>query len=322
MNLSALRSRRVFVVLAALCVVALATTAAFAWGFTGHEMITHQAVALLSGNLGAFLTANADSLQAFSDEPDVISEGNRDEQINHFLDMDAFGVPPFSAIPDDESEFVRRFGKDALKEGRLPWAAAGEYKALVQAFKAGDKEAILRHGGHLSHYVADSTMPLHATKNYKGQATGNVIFAEGGSDRHVHLRFEVGMVEANRDAIAALMAKRAGGVHQVGNPATEVLNNLRNGYSLIDRLLAADREVLPEGAPMTPAYYKNMYAKVGDIAADQMAFAAGEVASFWRSAYVEAGSPMLPTDHVTLATPPLSKEIVLNKEKPRVETTK
>ena len=304
---------------ALLCLLLLAAGGgvALAWGFVGHDLITCHAVTLVSGDLRAFLNANTASLVAFSAEPDVLSESNPSEAPNHFLDMDAFDKPPFAAIPITESAFVEKFGKDALKEGRLPWAAADAYKALVASMRAKDCEGILRSAGHLSHYVADSTMPLHGTKNYKGQATGNVILADRTADRHVHLRFEIGMVETNRDEIDMLIGKQAGGVHRIADPAAEIINNLRNSYSLIDPVLAADREILKPGQPVTPEYFKEMYKRVGGIAVSQMSFAAGEVASFWESAYDDAGRPTLEPSGVRLKTPPLSRDIILNKDKPK-----
>jgi hypothetical protein len=300
-----------------LILFAVLSAAAFAWGFAGHDMVTHHAVGLVSGDLGAFLNANMATLVAFSAEPDVLSEGNASEAPNHFFDMDAFDKPPFAAIPSTEAAFVGKFGKDATKEGRLPWAAADAYKALVDSMRAKDYEGVLRNAGHLSHYVADSTMPLHATKNYKGQATGNVILVDRTPDRHVHVRFEVGMIEANRDEIDSLIGKRAGGVHRIADPAAETINNLRNSYSLVDSVLTADRQILKPGEAVTPQYFKELYERVGGIAVSQMAFAAGEVASFWESAYEDAGRPSIPALEVKLKTAPLSRDIVLNKDKPK-----
>jgi hypothetical protein len=263
---------------------------------------------LLPAEMKGFFDANRYSLVGFTGEPDAIAEIDRETASNHFIDLDAYSQPPFSNVPSDEQEFVKAFGNDALKEGRLPWAAADEYKALVAAFKERDYEAVLKYAGHLSHYVADATMPLHATKNYKGQFSGNVIFNTAEADRHVHVRFEVGMINANKGDIAKRVRTLAGRVHEVKDPAARVLALAEVSYGFIDPILDADKELLKPGEEVTPAYYSEMYKKVGDLAVQQMALASTEVASLWQGAWVEAGRPRLMAAEVVLAKPPLTLE--------------
>jgi len=311
MNRSAFRSRDVATAIAAgLCVIAAAATA-LGWGISAHRMITSEAIGLLPGEMQAFFRANSQNLAALSIEPDALSEESREEAPNHFMDLDAFDKPPFDKIPLDEKAFVRKFGKDALKEGRLPWAIGDRYRMLVDAMRERDGEGVLRNAGYVAHYVADATMPLHATKNYKGQLTGNVIFEGNAADRHVHVRFEVGMIDANLDDIRKRMEAEVGSVREIKDPAGEAFALLKDSYSHIEPVLAADGELVKPGSLVEPRYYTEMYRRVGGLAVQRMALARSQVASYWASAWIEAGRPELGGVAVVLKEPALVPKAAL-----------
>ncbi len=238
MNLSAWRNR---LIPAAVVLLAFAVPLALAWGFSAHRIIVRKAVETVPPTLGDFFKANMTSLLDFANEPDAVSEADSAEGPNHFFDVDAFAEAPFDGIPTTEKAFVAKYGEQALKDGRLPWAAGARYDALVKAFADRDYEAILRNAGWLAHYVSDSTMPLHATKNYKGQETGNVIFSGDRADRHVHVRYEIGMVDANRADIERRLEAAAFKTHEVTDPAAEIIENLRESYPFIKDILDADK---------------------------------------------------------------------------------
>jgi len=301
MNLSVLRSKGFRTALGVCALALIVAPLALSWGMNAHNVVSHEATQLLSGDLKGFFEANMASLLAFSNEPDIVSRTDPSEGPNHYLDLDMFDSPPFDRILADEDEFRRRFGAKAAEGGRLPWAAADRYKALVEALRARDYEKILTEAGYLSHYVADSTMPLHATKNYKGQFSGNVIFPGDGPERHVHVRFEIGMVDMHLDEIEEKVSKRAGTLRELGDPAAVVLENLKKSYEHINAVLEADRARLKPGETPSPEYYRALYNEVGWIAADQLTLATRDVAGLWQRAWLEAGSPKLPAAEVVLS---------------------
>jgi hypothetical protein len=43
---------------------------------------------------------------------------------------------------------------------------------LTRAFKEHDRERILRYSADLGHYIGDAHVPLHCTRNYNGQLSG------------------------------------------------------------------------------------------------------------------------------------------------------
>lgn len=298
MNRSVSPSKALSVIL--VVAAALAASTAFAWGITGHQIITDKAISRLSGEIAAFFRANEASLYAFSNGPDLVSARDAEEGPNHYFDVDMFDPATLVSLPESHDEFLKGRGADASRAGRLPWAVQARYDALVKALEARDYEAILKEAGYLSHYVADSTMPLHATLNYKGQHSGNVIYPGDGPERHVHVRFEIGMIDAYAAEISGRIENSERELRPVRSPVAETLVNLYSSLALVDGLLAADRALLKPGDELEPGYYEGLYKACGEMAVDTMALAALEVASFWQSAYEEAGRPRLTAAEVVL----------------------
>ena len=64
-------------------------------------------------------------------------------------------------------------GEDSLlHHGIVPWQVATMKNQLTAAFRAGDTDRILYLAADLGHYVADACVPLHTTRNYNGQLSG------------------------------------------------------------------------------------------------------------------------------------------------------
>ncbi|MHC4712280.1 MAG: phospholipase C/P1 nuclease family protein [Planctomycetota bacterium] len=291
--------------LAAVMVAAGAVQVALAWGIAGHQIVAFRAVSLLPDELQGFFKANIESVIAFANEPDLLARGDPAESENHYFNLDAFGEPPFDNVPSDEMVFLRRFGEKAVGKGRLPWAVRDRYNALAEAFARRDLQSVIKEAGYLSHYVGDATMPLHSTLNYKGQFSGNVILDDDSVDRHVHVRFEIGMVDAHDEEIVAAIRRRALKPRRFTDPAANALELLVKSYPHIDRILTADRALLAPGGEVAPEYYEKMYEQVGEIAVNRLAKASEAVALFWLSAWRKGGEPKLFAAEVVLTTPPL-----------------
>jgi len=76
--------------------------------------------------------------------------------------------------PADKSRWPQ-LGEAALEKfGTLPWAIRDQVKRLETIFRECDFDGLPEAIGDLSHYVADLHQPLHTTRNYNGQLTGNL----------------------------------------------------------------------------------------------------------------------------------------------------
>lgn len=58
------------------------------------------------------------------------------------------------------------------RHGVLPYFFPQHYRRLVKAFEAKNIPAIVRLSADIGHYIGDAHVPLHTTKNYNGQLTG------------------------------------------------------------------------------------------------------------------------------------------------------
>jgi hypothetical protein len=160
-----------------------------AWGFDIHRFIVQEAIPLLPDAIRPFYDKYRTVVIEHSIDPDLWrSAGFEEEPPRHFVDLDAFGPPPFDALPRDHDAAVKKFGKEMVeKNGLLPWRAAEMYGQLVRAFQRlaqGQPYAyddIKFFSAVLAHYVSDAHVPFHAIMNYDGQLT---------NQRGIHGRFE------------------------------------------------------------------------------------------------------------------------------------
>ena len=96
---------------------------ASAWGFEAHKFIVDRAIDLLPAELRPFFEANRAFIVERSIDPDLWrNAGFTEEPPNHFLDLDAYGAYPFTALPREYDAALKKYGIDELKgNGLLPW---------------------------------------------------------------------------------------------------------------------------------------------------------------------------------------------------------
>jgi hypothetical protein len=143
------------------------------WGFWAHKRINRLAVFRLPVEMQVFYKKNIDYLTENAVNPDqrryaVIGEAER-----HFIDLDVYGDSALKTLPRFWGSAVKKIGEDSLrKHGIVPWHLQAAAYQLTDAFKDKNAARILRLSADLGHYVADAHVPLHTTRNYNGQLTG------------------------------------------------------------------------------------------------------------------------------------------------------
>lgn len=261
------------------------------WGFGGHRLVTTRATRTLPPEMRPLFEGNADWLAEHSIDPDLWrGAGHEREGPNHYVNLDAFGAPPFADFTLDEAEHLRRHGEKARDQGRVPWRAAEVYAELVRALRAGDTGLALRHAAVLSHYVADAHVPLHAAVNYDGADTGQ---------KGIHARWESVLFERYEQQLAARLQPAAAG--RVDDPAAFVLDALRASFAEVPGLLASDLAcrgahdlaATPGDDRYDDAYYTKMYAREEIRLVARLTASAEAVGGLWRSAWEDAGRPAL-----------------------------
>jgi hypothetical protein len=170
------------------------------WGFEAHKKITELAIDIILNlqsvkgveqqkfnSLKKFLEANKATIIERCIEPDMVRNELKDEQFNHFIDIDRYGSYPFWELPRDKRKAIEKFGfENVQKNGLLPWRIAEVMDSLGEAISNQSNEKMLRYFSWIAHYVEDAHQPLHVTENYDGQLT---------NQPGIHSRFETELVK-------------------------------------------------------------------------------------------------------------------------------
>lgn len=264
-----------------------------AWGGEGHRLILDRAIQLLPPELRAAFDADRAALLEHASDPDLWRIAGFDEEApRHFLDIDAYGPPPFGALPRDLGAAIEKFGPETVtKNGLLPWRAAEMRGRLLRAFKAHKdgqrygRQNALYLSAVLAHYVADAHQPFHAVLNYDGQLT---------SQHGIHARIE--------DELPTRFASRLTYAPAAPRPIFDtrdaMFEALASGAALVDGLLEADRRAAEGRAEYDDAYYDLLFAAARPVLERRMSEAITAVAGVILGAWEEAGRPDL------TATPP------------------
>lgn len=145
----------------------------FCWGFYGHQKINYFSVFLLPPQLISFYKAHITFISEHSVDPDKRRYAIPEEAPRHYIDIDNYGTYPYDSLPRKWEAAVAKFGEDTLQSnGIVPWWVQTMQRRLIQAFKEKDGTRILKLSAEIGHYISDAHVPLHASSNHDGQHTG------------------------------------------------------------------------------------------------------------------------------------------------------
>lgn len=268
------------------------------WGFWAHRRINRLAVYRLPPELIGFYKANIDYITENAVNPDrrryaVVGEAER-----HFIDLDVYGDSATRVLPRTWSQAVKAVGEDSLrKHGIVPWQVQISAHQLTAAFRKQNVAQILRISADLGHYVADAHVPLHTTKNYNGQLTGQT---------GIHAFWE--------SRIPELMAENydlwLGSATYIDHPANAIWKAVAQAHIACDSVLKFEKE-LTRHWPDDKKYsyetrnnqlvrsYSTEYTKKYNQLIDgqverQMKAAIKMVGDLWYTCWLNAGQPDLP----------------------------
>ena len=287
--------RRSLVILASSLAVLAAPAPASAWGFEVHRFITAKAIALLPPEIRPFFERFETAIVEHSIDPDLWrNAGFEDEPPRHFVDMDAYGPPPFTELPREYDDAVRRYGRAFVeKNGLLPWRAEEIYRKLVEGFTLKSpyaRENIKFFASVTSHYVADGHVPFHAAVNYDGQLTGQ---------RGIHSRFESELFERLRNRLTV----RPTPIVPVRGVRDFMFDVLLSSFPHVEAILEADRAAAAGREAYDDGYFTMFASRVQPIMEARLSAAMTHVASVIAAAWEEAGRPALPVETVRTPAP-------------------
>lgn len=149
--------------------------AMYSWGFFGHKKINRMAVFTLPPEMIGFYKKNIEYITEHAVDPDKRRYAVEGEAPRHYIDLDHYvkdGEDPFDVVPKPWTKAVEKFTEDTLQAyGIVPWHVNLMVMRLTKAFEEKNVDKILRLSADLGHYIGDSHVPLHTTKNYNGQLT-------------------------------------------------------------------------------------------------------------------------------------------------------
>jgi hypothetical protein len=282
--------RRAIAALVALLTLTIPPARVHAWGFTAHRFITDRAIDLLPSDIRPFYVKFRVAVVEHAIDPDTYrTVGWNAETPRHFVDMDAWGPFPFTAIPHDYKEAVAKRGEDfVLKNGTLPWRADDMYRRLVESFQKINtapyaRDDVKLFSSVLAHYVEDAFQPLHSNVNYDGQLTGQ---------NGIHSRFETELFERYSARLRIVPAP----LPHVGNAREFVFATLSDSFQLCDDVLAADRAAVAGRDEYDNAYFEALLAKTQPLLERRLGQTISGVAAVITAAWTEAGKPAVPAD--------------------------
>ena len=259
----------------------MAPVPAEAWGFEAHKYILARAIPLLPSEIRPFFEKFQTTIIEHAVDPDLWrTAGWEQEPPRHFLDLDAYGAYPFSTVPRNYDEAVRRYGRDFVdKNGTLPWRTEEIYRKLTEAFTLAapySRENIKFFASVIGHYVGDAQVPLHAALNYDGQLT---------DQWGVHARFETDLFVRYRHRLRVTPAAPA----KINNPRDFSFDSLVVSFALVAQVLEADKAAVQGRDVYDDVYFERFFAKMQPIVEQRLAQSITATASMITTAWIEAG---------------------------------
>lgn len=267
------------------------------WGFYGHKQINYYAVFLLPPELLAFFKPHIHWLSEHAVDPDKRRYVIKEEGPRHYIDIDHYGKYPFDELPLSWKDAVEKFSEDSVqKYGIVPWHVCTMLRRLTRAFEEKNFEAIMKNCAEIGHYISDAHVPLHANSNHNGQFTGQKGihgFWEGRVPELLATEFDylIGKAQYIGDPqgyIWARVLESALASDSVLRMEKVLSSNFRSDrkYSFEER---NGRIIRQYSSAFTTSYHQALNGMVER----RMRQAIFSVASFWYTAWVDAGQPNL-----------------------------
>ncbi|MGZ8551803.1 MAG: zinc dependent phospholipase C family protein [Chitinophagaceae bacterium] len=284
--------------LLALALLLLLAHTSFCWGFYAHRKINQYAVFLLPPEMMVLYKIHIAFLEEHAVDPDKRRYAIPEEGPRHYIDIDHYGTYPYDSLPRKWNDAVARYSEDTLNTyGIVPWWLQTMLYRLTDAFKEKNQARILKYSAEIGHYIADSHVPLHATKNHNGQYT---------DQKGIHGFWE--------SRIPELLAEKEwdffiGKAEFIKNPADFIWTRVMESAAAADTVLKFEKELSLSFPPdlrfafedrngqmirqYSSSYSKAYNDKLRGMVERRMRQSIFAVASFWYTAWVNAGQPDL-----------------------------
>lgn len=265
-----------FTLLSALCIILAG------WGSTGHYKISTNAALSYNQHMSQFHEWTS-GLAAHASDADARKATDPNEGPRHYIDIDnyyEFNVT--GRIPQTLDSAIAEHGSDFVYDnGVLPWATLKTYDSLRNCFLRYDWDKALLFAADLGHYVADGHMPMHITRNYNGQFSGNY---------GIHSRYESTMINSN----ISQFDYSGDQISVIDDPNNYIFKYLYENYQFVDSILAADDYAKSVNSNTSSTAYKQaLWSATENFTIPLFKNASHALAELIYTAWVEAGSPQM-----------------------------
>jgi hypothetical protein len=221
-----------------------------------------------------------------------------DEGPRHYIDIDHYGQYPYDSLPKKWNDAVAKFGNDSLKAyGIVPWHVQSMLARLTAAFKEKKFSEIMKASAEIGHYISDAHVPLHANSNHNGQYT---------NQKGIHGFWE--------SRVPELLAEKEfdffiGKATYLTNPGDFIWKRVLESAKAADSVLNFERELtkqfgddkkyaFEERNGKTIRQYSTAFTiafnkKLDGMVERRMRQSIYAIASFWYTAWINAGQPDL-----------------------------
>jgi len=265
------------------------------WGFFAHQKINRLAVFTLPVEMISFYKKNLRFIEESAVNPDRRRYIMPEEAPRHFIDLDAYGDSAAFKLPRYWKYALEKFGDTLPKHGILPWNIQRVYLQLKDAFFVHDPERILKLSADLGHYIADAHVPLHTTRNYNGQLTGQTGIHAFWESRLPELFFSTYDFYTGKAIYISDIQLEAWRIIAHTNQALDSVLRFEKqlGEQWRDKKYNFETQGRQTIKVFSSGYSKAYHEKLDGMVERQMRASILMIGSFWYSAWVDAGQPDL-----------------------------
>ena len=271
---------------------------AFSWGFFGHKKINYYAIFLLPPDMLQLYKPNINFITEHAVDPDMRRYAVPEEGPRHYIDIDFYGKYPYDNLPRKWNDAINKYSEDTLMQnGIVPWWVQTMLNRLTTAFKEKSQARILKLSAEIGHYIADAHVPLHANSNHNGQYT---------DQKGIHGFWESRVPELLADREWDFFIGKA---EYISNPGDFIWQRVLESAKAADSVLSIEKE-LTDNFPAdqkfsfenrngvtirqySSAFTRAFNTKLNGMVERRMRQSIFAIASFWYTAWVNAGQPDL-----------------------------
>ncbi|HXW16829.1 MAG TPA: hypothetical protein VEJ39_00920 [Candidatus Acidoferrales bacterium] len=256
---------------------------ALGWGANADRLATTKAVDILPDDIRSYFESNRQYLVQHVLDPVDAVQNNPGIGHTRFIRFEKYGHFPYTDLPRDYRVASYKYSKRTLDQnGLLPWSVGLYSQKLTDAFRTRNWDDAREAAAQLAFYVAEAHDPFNTTIDSDGHLAGqtgvDVRFGSSLVDRYSQFFY----LHPNQPAY-------------VQDPTDHAFEMCLSAHSWIENVLLADKRARANLSDYTDEYFDRFYSQAGAMLVRQISDASSDIASYWLTAWINAGKPQLPS---------------------------